>query len=284
MDKNAIKEVIKRYKGKNYNFPLGCKAQNVETDENHEFWTPKKQKELEDMIETLKKILDSKANILTVNRTVYVSEAGSDENGDGSSEKPYRSIRHALENVPVINGNYEYKISVSAGTYSSFIAKNVSATIELHGDITITHDLSYSDHSIEVDDSNIKILGNNHIINLPSNTNSYICYIHNGGRVNIYKAGVSLSGNGIGTGINIISDGGLSQTSSGMSFSNLDAAVVVGTNSVFYSDRLSGVVTKGIIASNGGKVTFDTDGLSTGIDTHIITNSGGRVYTGTQDL
>lgn len=278
MDKYVIAELKKEHEGEIYKFPLGCKAENVETDEDHEFWTPEKQADLKKIIETINKALGGKANILTVSRTVYVSDAGSDESGDGTEEAPYRSIQHALENVPVINGNYEYTISIGSGTYEGFIAKNVSATIELNGDITISDSKTYP---IEIDDSNVKINGNDHVINIVGDGGGALFYIHNGGRLNAYKAILKLAGSGVERGIYIVSDGGFSQTNARMSFENLDTAIQVGTNSVFYSDALYGTVNNGIVATNGGRVAYETNNMTA--TTPLTTSSGGRVNSGSQD-
>ncbi len=278
MDKYAITELIRKYNGKLYHFPLGCLAKNVETNAEKRFTSDVEINGLKKSLESVQTALGGKANVLTVNRTVYVSGAGSDEDGDGTEGAPYRSIQHALENVPVINGNYEYTISIGAGTYEGFIAKNVSATIELNGDITISDSKTYP---IEIDDSNIKINGNDHVINVTGDGDGALLYIHNGGRLNAYKAILKLTGSGTERGIYIVSDGGFSQTNARMSFENLDTAIQVGTNSVFYSDALYGSVNNGIVVTNGGRVAYDTNNMTA--TTPVITASGGRVYTGSQE-
>ena len=134
---------------------------------------------------------------------------------------------------------------------------------------------------IEIDDSNIKINGNDHMINISGDGGGALLYIHNGGRVNIYKGVLKLTGSGNERGIYIVSDGGFSQTNARISFDDLNTAVQVGTNSVFYSDALYGTVTNGIVAINGGVVTYDTNNISA--STAVTTNSGGRVYSGSQE-
>lgn len=276
MDKNAITKVEKKYNGKKYEFPLGCNADNVEETENREFVTP-------DMKKTIKKIgedLAGKADVLTVSRKVFVSGNGSDETGDGTESKPYREIEKALENVPIINGNCEYEVSVAAGTYKGFIAKNISATITLTGDITITG-RENSSYAVEVDDSNIKFAGNDHVVNITDDSGGALLYIHNGGDLNVYKGIIKLTGSGTERGIYIVSSAGFSQTEARISFDNLDTAIQVGTNSMFYSDALYGSVNNGIIATNGGRVAYDTNNMTA--TTPVITSSGGRVYTGAQE-
>ena len=220
--------------------------------------------------------MKGKADILTVNKTVYVSENGNDS-GDGSKNNPWRTIQHAINSVPVINGNYEYKISIESGAYNGFVAKSISATIELKGDVVITDSNIYP---IEIDDSNIKITGE-HTLSV-NGGNGSILYIHNSGKVNIFKTIIKLTGNGDGKGIYLISDGGFSQTNARISFDHLNTAVNVGTNSVFYSDEMYGsYITNGIIAESGGHAAYDKNNISA--VNPIITNSGGRVFTGSQE-
>ncbi len=276
MDKNAISAVKKKYKGKEYEFPIGCSADNVDETDDREFVTP----EMKKAIEKIEKDLAGKADVLTVSRKVYVSESGSDETGDGTESNPYREIEKALENVPIINGNCEYEISVSAGTYKGFIAKNISATITLTGTIFITG-RENSSYAVEVDDSNIKFAGNDHTVNITDDSGGALLYIHNGGDLNVYKGVLKLTGSGTERGIYIVSSAGFSQTEARISFDNLDTAIHVGTNSMFYSDALYGTVNNGIIATNGGHVAYDTNNMTA--TTLVITSSGGRVYTGSQE-
>lgn len=226
----------------------------------------------------VQEVLDGKADILKVSRTVYVSESGNDETGDGTQNNPWRSIQKAIDNVPVINGNQEYSISVSAGKYSGFIAKSVSATITLAGEIFIADSRMYP---VEIDNSNIKINGNENIFNIRSDDFGALFYIHNGGKINAYKTIFKLRGNGDGIGINIVSDSGFSQNSN-ISFDYIGTAISVLTNSMFYADGLYGNdVGIGIHVEAGGRVAYDTNNIHAEIPSE--TASGGRIYTGAQE-
>lgn len=281
MERYAVKEIMKEKNGQSYTFPIAVKSGNVIHDPKNPAipvdgtLSETSKNPVENRIIT--KALKEKANVLTVNRIVYVAQGGSDTEGDGTMAKPYASISHALKNVPIINGNYEYTIRVEAGTYGGFTAKNVSATIELEGEVTI---VSTGTYSIEIDDSNIKINGNDNTINLTGAASSALLYIHNGGRLNLYKTVMKLRGSGEGTGIYIVSDGGFSHTSGRISFDNLYNAIHVGTNSVFYSDDMYGNVTNGIIATAGGRVAYGSSTITA--TTPVQTSAGGRVYTGGQ--
>lgn len=301
MDGHAVKEIRQEHGGRVYAFPIGVLAGNVETDEEHRFITDEEKRKFAEKVtvdealsknsanpvqnravaEALGKInetMGGKADILTVNRTVHISPGGNDATGDGTGGNPWRSFQHALENVPVINGNYEYTVSVAAGQYEGFIAKNVSATVMLQGDVTVSP--GGRTYAIEIDDSNIKVSGE-YAFNVNGAAGS-LFYIHNGGRLNAFRTIFKLTGDGGGTGVYLVSDGGFSQTDGRMSFNNLDTAVRVGTNAVFYADALYGsYLTNGLVVTNGGRAAYDANSMSA--TNPVTTASGGRVYTGVQE-
>lgn len=286
-----IEKIGQEKNGKVVEFELRIPAKNIVEDEEHKFFTvdeilsktsknPVQNKVVTEALNVLTEIIGGKADILTVNRTVYVSENGNDNTGNGTQEKPWRTIQYAIDNVPVINGNQEYIISISAGTYGGFIAKSVSATIQLAGNITVTDTKTYP---IEIDDSNIKFNGDGNTINITSQSYGSLFYIHNGGRINSYRTTFKLSGNGEGNGIQIVSDGGFSQTNANMSFERLGTAVYVSTNSVFYSEGMyGGELKRGIMVSAGGRVAYGTNTMTA--TTSVVTESGGRIYSGSQEL
>lgn len=53
--------------------------------------------------------------------TYYVSTTGSDITGDGTQEKPYRTIQYAINMVPKNLNGYGAKIRVAAGTYDEHV-------------------------------------------------------------------------------------------------------------------------------------------------------------------
>lgn len=69
--------------------------------------------------------------------TVYVSPSGSDTTGDGSQEKPWRQISHAISAYRVIPVNVSFNIHVAAGTYNKFSVSGRRVTIYLEGNVTI---------------------------------------------------------------------------------------------------------------------------------------------------
>lgn len=68
-----------------------------------------------------KTLFDSKAYTLTSDVTIYVSSEGSDVEGDGSLDAPYKTIQKAIDSIPKHLGGYTAEISVSFGVYSERI-------------------------------------------------------------------------------------------------------------------------------------------------------------------
>ena len=59
---------------------------------------------------------------LAANTTVYVSKAGSDTLGNGTSSNPYLTIMKAVDSLPKNLNGYNATISIAAGTYSEHVA------------------------------------------------------------------------------------------------------------------------------------------------------------------
>lgn len=71
-----------------------------------------------------KVLFDSKAYTLTSDVTVYVSANGSDVEGDGSLDSPYKTIQKAIDSIPKHLGGYTAEISIASGVYSERIEVN----------------------------------------------------------------------------------------------------------------------------------------------------------------
>ena len=70
-----------------------------------------------------KVLLDSKANVLTKDVTLYVdSTTGNDSTGDGSSAKPFKTIQKAVNSVPKVLGGHTATILTASGTYEEVVA------------------------------------------------------------------------------------------------------------------------------------------------------------------
>ena len=71
-----------------------------------------------------KALLDQKAYTLTEDSVVYVSPAGSDADGDGSSIAPFATIQTALDSLPKLLGGHTATINIANGTYEERIVVN----------------------------------------------------------------------------------------------------------------------------------------------------------------
>ena len=58
---------------------------------------------------------------LTKDITVYVSTTGNDSTGDGSNQKPYRTINYALSKIPKNLNGYRAYVQLAEGTYNEQI-------------------------------------------------------------------------------------------------------------------------------------------------------------------
>lgn len=70
---------------------------------------------------------------LTSDKTIYVSPTGSDESGDGSKAKPYRSINFAHKHLPLNHGQYQVYIKCKNGMYDEniFISNHYNGLISI---------------------------------------------------------------------------------------------------------------------------------------------------------
>lgn len=64
-----------------------------------------------------KALFDGKADKLTMDVTVYVASSGSDVDGDGSEDAPFRTIQAAIDALPKNLDGHTAEISISFGVY-----------------------------------------------------------------------------------------------------------------------------------------------------------------------
>ena len=69
-------------------------------------------------------LFDNKAYTLTSDAIVYVSPSGSDINGDGSSEAPFKTIQAAIDALPKHLGGYTVQLEIEDGTYNERVSIN----------------------------------------------------------------------------------------------------------------------------------------------------------------
>lgn len=64
-----------------------------------------------------KALFDSKADVMREDAIVYVTTTGSDVDGDGSTDAPFRSIQAAIDALPKNLGGFTVQISIGFGVY-----------------------------------------------------------------------------------------------------------------------------------------------------------------------
>lgn len=69
-----------------------------------------------------KKLFDSKSDCLVEDVTVYVSTTGSDVEGDGSVDAPFKTIQAAIDALPKHLGGHTAEIYVDFGTYDERVS------------------------------------------------------------------------------------------------------------------------------------------------------------------
>lgn len=118
-------------------------------------------------------------NELNINE-LYVSPDGSDEEGIGSNDSPFQSIKHAVDTA----GNNS-KIILKQGSYSGFSNTNINInkylTIETQGDVTLNGEGKNYLFNINKDSS--LILNNIKFINGYTNSYSQLGVIKNQGKL-----------------------------------------------------------------------------------------------------
>lgn len=70
MDKNSIKEISKKHNGKTFTFPIGALAENVETDEDHQFVT-KEEKAQINKVESIEQAFRDGCDLLVSTCATY---------------------------------------------------------------------------------------------------------------------------------------------------------------------------------------------------------------------
>ena len=71
-----------------------------------------------------KRLFDSKADCLSEDAVVYVSPTGSDTEGDGGEDAPFRTIQAAIDALPKNLGSHTVEISVEFGVYTERVVVN----------------------------------------------------------------------------------------------------------------------------------------------------------------
>ena len=98
-----------------------------------------------------KELLDNKAYTLKQDAIVYVATGGSDSNGDGSVDAPYKTIQKAIDSIPKHLGGHTAEISISFGVYAErVVVKGFSSgklVVGRPGEVFIVDGIEINDSS-----------------------------------------------------------------------------------------------------------------------------------------
>lgn len=224
-----------------------------------------------------KALFDNKAYTLTSDVTVYVSTSGSDTNGSGDLDAPFRTIQAAIDALPKNMDGYTATVNITAGTYDErvvcrgFIGGKLVVGITSQAVIIRGLEIDACSH-VEVNVGTISWGGI---------AGDALLSVKNGSRVFIPND-LTLSGgdNNIG--------GIYAQRGSVVSAARYHTIVINNCLSVAAAATMCGVLTfaavtgsgnfVGLSASMGGLITYETNTL--GSDFGDNADTGGRIQTG----
>ena len=226
-----------------------------------------------------KALFDSiKADIgagLTANKTIYVSGAGSDVLGDGSSTNPYATITKAIGSLPKNLNGYSATINIAAGTYNEdvIVSLTYGGMIVLSGatnaSVQIRSLRVWHDAIVQIVNIDLAITGMADG-NAISVTNAKLMCL---GRVSTTGAvanGVYLNHNAYA----MFSDLSVSNTTY--------AAVYTVNTSRFFAINIAGNgnTANGLLAVYGSKIAYNATSLASAVQSTAL--AGGRIYSGAQ--
>lgn len=226
-----------------------------------------------------KELFDSIANDVGLmgNRTVYVSGAGSDSLGEGTSANPYATITKALSVLPKNLNGFNATISIVTGTYREdvVISGFYGGTVTISGAAGTAVTLN----SISVLDGATVHISSNVSMGV-SNSNGTAGIVVQQARLLSFAANVFVTA-AQATGVYVARDGFAL-------FGNLTVnnttgiAVQAASGATVYIDTLTGSNNSGIAiqSGNGSRVAFNSKPISA--TATFLTMYGGRIYTGSQ--
>ena len=224
-----------------------------------------------------KALFDNKAYTLTSDATLYVSTSGSDVDGDGSIDSPYKTIQKAIDEVPKHLGGHTATIDIEAGTYEERLVINGFSCGRL---VIGVYGRSTTVRGIDIDNSSL-VVTNISKITYAAGFNGNLFDVNNNSSV-LIEQGVTLDAtNGGLIGCLYVTNNSTVSASSGNSvtanngFASIDASYgsrltlsrVAGSNSYF-----------GLTASRGAVITYESSTLTSTIGD--AADTGGRIFVG----
>ena len=223
-----------------------------------------------------KALFDNKAYTLTENAMVYVSQSGSDIDGEGTIDRPFKTIQKAVDALPKHLGGYTATITVGSGTYN----ERVSVVGFSGGKLIIGQPgENFTIIGIDIVESSF-VETNIPRIEYNQTGSKGLFDVTNGSKVliksNMVLNGVSQAGNGI----RAIDDSSVAaETNVIVEINNCSAAVSAQKCSLVSFDTITGTENMfGMLAYRGSIISYNKDTMTKWWSNDA--NSGGLVLTG----
>lgn len=224
-----------------------------------------------------KALFDHKADALVEDVTVYVTSTGSDLDGDGTLDSPFKTIQAAIDALPKNLNGYTATVDVEIGTYN----ENVVCRGFIGGKLIVgLNNRLVTIQSIEFDNCTFAVMNINRIT-APSGATFTPLKVTNGSHVHLNRSiiidGASSAVSGLSATYNssVSSINGVTITSN-----NCGGSAIVATNGstvALYTIAGSNNFA-GMYASVGGVITYETGSIESFLGDE--SSGGGRIWTG----
>lgn len=230
-----------------------------------------------------KALFDQKADRLKENVSVYVSTAGSDITGDGTSVAPYKTIQKAVDSIPkYLDGNMA-TISITAGTYEErVVIDGFQGGIIVLGSVNT----AVTVRGVEVASSSLVRINVNitYSANLGGTPLSlrYGSNVQFGTDITINGSSAAVSGIMVETGSTLSSVVDLFGFMYKTTISNCKNFAIYATagSKVALGEIAGSGNGTGLYAADGATITYNSRGMTA--TTANVTVAGGRIYSGAQ--
>lgn len=214
---------------------------------------------------------------LAAAKTVYVSGAGSNTLGDGSSTSPYATIAKALSTLPKNLNGFDVNISVTTGTYN----EDVVVAGFFGGNIVLTgaSGASATIKSLTVKDGASLHIGSNISLGVSGSAGTAGIVVQQGKLLSFAKNVFVTATQAIGV---YVARGGFALFGNLGVSNSTGIAVQATSGATVYIDALLGTNNTGIAiqSGNGARVGFNSKSITSA--STFLTMYGGRIYTGSQ--
>lgn len=195
-------------------------------------------------------------------KIVYVTDAGNDSTGNGTSASPYRTINKALSTVPKNLAGISVTIHIASGAYPEAVSVK-----GFHGGV-----LTFAGTASEIEVTSLTIDGSTvSVTSLDISATAAVGIIITNAGTFITTGNVNADGTSTGVNVNSCSSAHIAGSlySGGAAY-----AIQCSRMSSIYADTISGV---GILSAvTGGVIAFNNSTMSRS------TATGGRIYNGSQ--